>query len=747
MTAYSGVSGRALNAIDSDLGLSHQVLKPLWSVENLEVDSEGLEKWCKQTIEACESYYADYFQIQLDNILLDRGIQWLTQERYANFYTDRQLLNNRRGPRVVFNHLMDAREYFVSKLVRYPPAVNVYPSAPSAEAGERAKTCKDVLGNIWYQNKIDESNATLIRHTKVMGEAFRFIEFNPNAGDTHPDYLAASLRGDRIPILDSSGKPVLTATGEPLMIQKTVKIGEVQHNVYPGYHVYEMPCSRREDIDYAWRWKTVHVETLKAQYPDYADKIKADGGFDVFDNYKVNLGKAKDEVVVYECWHRSTEFLERGRYIKYLKGCNTVLESTFLASSDGKLPYIYLSDMEVPNQIRGMSFIQQVFPIQHQINAIASLIYKSFVLLAHPKYVMREGSCDVQQLLNESTIVQYSDEPPQLMVNSVVPNEMFGYLNKLEEIFNKLSGQFTLSTGQAPSGVRAAKALRLIEEQEDKRAYSMATKYNNVAIVEDAKMSLVRAADNYKDDDGRLLKILGKNNEWRLRKFKVADIAGPYEVRIENTTAISQSPAGRLEDMIEIANVRLPPDSPLSTPQFLKLTQIGALDEMQDITTRSYQCAKSENDDMRSGETVKDPETYEDLIVHWMTHAQDMQGRDFKDYLTPERQALFERHLQITEYLMWKKAFGLKDPLGNFIDLPNPVFQQNIMMKCPQWPLIFKIPSSEMIPLGGMPPQATPPAGGPPGHDVPPAGPSEAGPLQAKDPQTPPPNIQQGPIQ
>ena len=135
-------------------------------------------------------------------------------------------------------------------------------------------------------------------------------------------------------------------------------------------------------------------------------------------------------MVVYELYHRSHEFLQKGRFIKRVK--NVILENTDLPYEHGKIPYIYMADIDIPDQIRGMSFFQQLFPIQHQINACASLIYKSLVLYAHPKMVIQDGSCDMQQLLNESTVVSYSGGvPPNLLTQNPVAPELFNYLGKL----------------------------------------------------------------------------------------------------------------------------------------------------------------------------------------------------------------------------------------------------------------------------------------------------------------------------
>lgn len=736
--AYS-IGPLSKNPFDEDI-TAQKGIRPLWTLPDLN-DQKIVEDWFSNAIDHCERHYSDYFQLQLDNLLVYRGIQWLFQEKYANRFWEKLHVSNRRSPRIVINHVWDAVEYWVSKLTRFRPAVAVNPANAESKDAEDAKVAKDVLDYIWYINEIDRKNAELVRLAKITGEAYRFIEYDPSLGDLHPDYVEQAKNKQRTPLLDSSGNPVMGQDGTPLYIQGCVRVGEVNERVVPGYHVFEEPASDRGKINWCVEWEVVDVDELRAQFPDLADQIKPDGGANIFKDYGVNIAKGENDVILYTLHHKHHPMLEKGRRIKRIKGL--ILESIELPYTHGKLPYIYLSDIDVPGQIRGMSFIQQVFPIQHQINACASLIYKALVLTAHPKIAVREGSCDITQLVNEATILNYSEEPPMLLNMGGTSNDAFSYINKLEEIFAKISGQYTLSTGQAPSGVRAAKALRVIEDQEDKRAYYMAIKYNEVALVKDAKMALAVAGDFYDDSDGRLARVVGQNNEFRIRQFEVANLSKPYDIRIENTTALSQSPASRIEELIELANVRLPPDAPISTEQFRKLLDLGAIEEFKDVSTRAYVAAKSENEDMRKGVAVLAPTMIEDLIVHWRTHLQDMQSRDFKELFPEEGRVAFIEHMRLTEYLMYKKAFGISDAMGMMLVPPNPLFQQKLVMECPQWPVVFQQPppgggmmGNPMAGMGGgMPPPSgdgsgvTPPAPMPPAAEMPMGAPTELPPM------------------
>jgi len=692
-----------------DLEFSSKELTPLWAIKDIN-DEKELEKWFQNTVEACQDYYRDFFQIQMDNLLLYKGIHWLSADRSANRILDRQGYPNTRNPRVVINHLADFVTQWVSRLTRYRPAVAIYPARTQQSDADDAKIAKDVLDYIWYETRIDEVLQEWARQMKIFGEAYLWILWNPQKGEVHPDWVEARAQGRQVPILDSNGNPVTNSKGDPMMMDHVQHIGDVDYIVDAPWHVFDQPCRNRKNIDWSIRWYLADVEYLRAKYPDKADKIKEDLDVNnLYSAYRLDVGRLKNQVVVYELYHRSHEFMEKGRFVKRIK--NVILENTDLPFEHGQIPYLYMADIEVPDQIRGTSFFQQLFPLQHQINACASLIYKSLVLFAHPKMVIQDGSCDMQQLLNESTIVSYSGGvPPTLLTQSPVAGELFTYLNKLEETAEKLSGVFTMSRGQAPSGVRAAKALRVLEEQEDKRAYITAIKYNNIGLVDNARMTLSVAGTYYDDSDGRLAQIVGKDNEYKIRQFETANLTKPFHIRIENTTALSQSPAARIDEITEIMQIRFDPQAPISREQFVQLLDLTAADQFKDIITRAIKCAESENDDFIAGRPVQPPTETEDLIAHWKVHAQAFQSREYKEMVPPDRKMAIEEHFQVTEYLMFEKAFGIQDTMGMPLRMGNPVFQQRLMLECPDFPMMLKMPTPPPMPMG-LP--GTEPSGGP----------------------------------
>ena len=706
-------------SIFDDLEFSDKEIVPLWSIKDIDDNDRNgcVEQWFENTVTACQDFYRDYFQVQMDNLLLYKGVQWLAADRTANRILDRQGFPNIRNPRVVINHLADFVTQWVSRLTRYRPAVAIYPARAMQEDADDSKIAQNVLDYIWYVNDIDTVTQEFSRQLKIFGEAYTWITWNPQAGPVSPDWtkFQAIRPGRKVPVIDSKDQPVKNQKGDQMFIDKAPHIGEVEYKTIAPWHVFDQPCRSRDKIDWSIRWNVEDIDYLRAKYPDYAEWIKPDLDVNhLYSGYRLDVARLKNQIVTYELFHRSSEFLEKGRYIKRVKGC--ILENTDLPYEHGQIPYVYMADIDVPDQIRGFSFFQQLFPITHQINAVASLIYKALVLYAHPKYVMQDGACEMQQLLNESTVVSYSGGvPPTLLTQSPVAGELFTYLNKLEETAEKLSGIFTMSRGQAPSGVRAAKALRVLEEQEDKRAYITAIKYNNIALVGNAKQTLSVAGTYYDDADGRLAQIVGKDNSYKIIQFKSANLSKPWNIRIENTTALSQSPSARIDDITELMQIRFDPQAPLTREQFVELLDLTASEEFKDIVTRAIKCAQSENDDFLAGRPVSPPTETEDLIAHWKMHVQPLQSREYKDMTPPDRKAALEKHLLVTEYLIFEKAFGITTPTtGQQIRMGNPGFANRLMVSCPDFPLLLQQPIPATLGpmnvasgIGGPQPQAS----------------------------------------
>lgn len=212
------------------------------------------------------------------------------------------------------------------------------------------------------------------------------------------------------------------------------------------------------------------------------------------------------------------------------------------------------------------------------------------------------------------------------------------------------------------------------------------------------RLLITVAKDRYRPDDGRLIKILGKNNSYQLKYFNPVDLQKSYDVHITTTGNLANSKAARTQMLLSIKR-EFP--SILSDEVFIDMLGLAQSKKFMSSITSAVSSAESENQDMMNGVPVLPPERYEDLIAHWDAHRIPMQTLDFK-HSPPEVIDLFLGHVAATEKLMFEQA------------AENPAFQMKLEL-LRQFPMIYTPkPVNEPVPqpqMAGMegPGQPLPP--------------------------------------
>lgn len=258
-------------------------------------------------------------------------------------------------------------------------------------------------------------------------------------------------------------------------------------------------------------------------------------------------------------------------------------------------------------------------------------------------------------------------------------------LTQLDELITNTSGHQGISSGDTPPGVDAAIALGVLEEQENQRANPEIKKYNTV-IKKLYQLGLGCAQDNYQKDDGRLLRIVGKNNQDTIKAIDMANFAGPFDVRVARSTALSESKALRQQQLVMIKQNW--PDA-ISDTQFLDLMELGDEQRLYDTTTASIKAALAENERFYDGNLVLPPAEYEDHFEHWPTHCAYFATLSFKEDVPEEIQQTAFAHQLTHESFMFElacqspaamqKLLAL-DGYPKFFKLPMPLAKAAMMV-------------------------------------------------------------------
>lgn len=700
---------------------SARPFKPLWAMDMDDKENEkDILKWLNGELDYLQMESEDRIKLMQRNLALYKGVQYQTQETRTEV-RDRGDDRGKGLKKIVANHLFDLTKNRVSRLIKYKPAVSILPTNDEQQDKVAARVTKYLLDHIWYTERFEgQVSVEVVNNTMIQGEGYLFIDWNPQKGDLDESYKEAKKnadkKGKRIPLLSESGVQEKDAAGNPIWITRPVKTGDVEYRVHLASEVFYPKKHRWSDVDYLFERNIMPVEELRVKYPDSAKDIKPALDAQIYDYQSMQLKPVRNEVSVYTLWHRRCEMLPEGRKIVFTKDAILFNKESPFTHED--LPCIRLTDVDCPGENTGYSFYETVKGLTGAYNNLTNMILRNQYLASHPKWMVPTGAARVQDFSNDITVVQFKGpQAPVLVQSNPTPGEIFAFRDKIKEEFQQISGVFGVSRGEPPPGIKAGVALQFLSEQEQERFNELVLKWNEF-IRRVAVMTIAVAGDYYESDDQRMVRVLGKNNEWMTLFFDAAYLSKDYDIRVQNSSALPQSRAARMQTLLDLSQ-QYPNEMP--GKQVLDLLDLGQSEKFIDSVTVSVRSAEAENEklmDAAKYEEVTAPSKFEDHIQHWRIHVRQIQEYSFKYQTKTDVQARMEDHVLAHEMFMYEKA------------KLNPIYLQ-ALSALEQFPIFFvpeqpepapappeqmqaALPGGPMQPEAGFPIQETGPTGSEP---------------------------------
>ena len=539
------------------------------------------------------------------------------------------------------NHLYEMTENMVSQMTRVKPAVEVMPANDEFEDKNSARAVKLLVQHLWYVNDIDLLIQKLHRQRLIFGESFLCVDWDKRKGDLHPDYII--LRNAEMLNKDGSIPTNLK--------EKSVKVGDVRYRSILPWNIYLENKEEYSEVQNAFVKESMHIAEVKRLYPKTSKSNRKNKSIKEYSLSTLKKETVYNKVNVFTFFQKASDEFPNGRKIVFLE--DMILQDEDLGFSHGDLPFLRLVDLEVPGSLHGMSRYQQVLNMQVAHNNLSQAMMKNEFLMGAPKWMMPRGACKIEQLGNGPTIVQYQGPvAPQLVQMNPTSPTTFNFRSQIATELGQGFGVHPVSRGEPPRGITAAVAMQFLNEQETERSISDISRHNN--FVRDlAIISISVAGDRYDINDGRMLRILGKENKHLLKFFDVAHLHKDYDVRINNSSALPQSQSAKMERIIQ--TMQYAPQ--MFTPErWAELLEFGSIDKMHSLATEAIQSAESAVQDLLEGNFVGDPEEWEDLITHLRIYYQAMQKRSFKEDVPNHLRENFNLHVETTERLAAEKA-------------------------------------------------------------------------------------------
>jgi len=584
------------------------------------------------------------------NVRMEDGAGWFKT-------TNRDRGNSTRKPSVKVNFFYDFTEQRVSQVSRQKHSVGFIPWNGSEQSDlNNAKACKMLTENRFEQIEFEQILRDMDRKTFMYGHSFSYIYWNPEEGPYKPEVeaLLSKFPDGKIPRLDEKGKIVK----DNFLKQDEVKVGDVCIDILTADRVFpERYKTKLCDMDFIEHIEWVHKEKLKADYPSKADKIEESSksqNYTYYD-YESYTQYVPENMVMIRCFsHKPTKYLDKGAKIIYCDSC--ILEWNDFPYKHGKLPYVENKDIEVPEEFWGRPFLINLEQLSKMYDMVQSSTARNHGTTAAPKIYYPEGSIDLKKLNNEFGAVPFKGPtPPIVAQHNYVNRGEFELQDRLEEKMMRFSGLLEVSQGKVPAGITAYSAIRYLDEQEFQRASNTIAKRKE-RILNIYRQVIALMAQYYTPDDGRTVRILGRNNEYLIKAFKNFDFTKIYDVKLENLSSLATTRSGRIADIIDL-NTANQKDPVFGKKEIVGLLDLGLNDAFKQETNYAADTARSVLEMIVEGEEqIPEPGKTDDILEWYRIFSRHVESPEYKLKTQPEIVEKLNKYIETLEYLMWVKS-------------------------------------------------------------------------------------------
>lgn len=353
--------------------------------------------------------------------------------------------------------------------------------------------------------------------------------------------------------------------------------------------------------------KMVHREVLKAMFPEHAEAIDARGSGEI-SIWASNIPQRHGEMIqVVEAWKLpSIPGAKDGKHA-------IVLDNVLLFEEEYNKPYfpfLFWRWNVRPIGFWGQGIAEQLLGIQMEINKILRTIQVSMHLVSVPKIFIESSSKIVESHLNNKIggIIKYVGQPPIEGKLGTIPPDLFMHLDRLYNRAFEVVGISQLSSMAAkPQGLNSGKALREYNDIESERFMSVAQR-DEAVVVQASKMFIDYAKEIQEEFGEYVVKTKGSRSLETLDWRDVDMEEDQYIMQVFPVSALSRTPAGRLQDIQELMSAGL-----IGKEDGMKLLDFPDLQEFYNFNNAGLENIERAIELMIDKGEYQTPEPYQNL--------------------------------------------------------------------------------------------------------------------------------------
>jgi len=641
--------------------LNSQVLPELTSLQSNAEIRKQLTLWANNTYQTLKQNRARIERIWYLNLAFYRGRQNIAFINAPTVSNGFRLLTPPAPPwrvRMVINKIRPVIRREVAKLTSQKPNFTVVPATNEDEDYYAAKAATQILDSVYDDYNIAKVNLSRQWWGSICGTSFIKCYWDRNK--------TAKQDGPPNPV-----------TGEPTKIQGDICVEnlipfflfapdllEPEINNQPFiFHVY---TKTKSWVEQYYGKQVMTKMTTKSRDGD----ILEEAFFDV-----AGLRKpVEDQYQCMEIWIKpgGHKLFPQGGVITIV-GDQLIQVVEKFPYSHGEYPFIKYDHIQ-SGQFYTHSVIEDLNPLQRELNRTRSQIIEAKNLMAKPKLMGPKGAVDPSKITSEPG--QYIPYEPGLGEIKPLPMQnlppfVAEEVMRIQSDMDDISGQHEISRGNTPSQVTAATAISYLQEQDDTMISEIiqSVEFNHSKL---GQHILTFVIDFWEQE--RMIKVAGKDESFDAIFLKGSKLRGNKDVRVEAGSALPHSKAARQAFLMDIFKMGVFAEKP---QEFLKLLDLRGIDKVIADYKVDIAQAQRENIKLANGMQVNIND-FDNHEVHLEYHNRFSRTQEY-EMLDPQIQALFKIHRtqhQQAIYVNMSFATRAQGTMGQ--QMPGPGIQQQI---------------------------------------------------------------------
>jgi hypothetical protein len=446
-----------------------------------------------------------------------------------------------RANKVHSNRILPTVQNRIARMCKNPPRFEIPPNSMDQDDKDAARLSLQVAIHQWDRLKMNQRRIILKMWTEQCGYAFAKVCWDDSMGDLL-DYDEANN----------------TAIWE----------GDFRMDIVSPFEAYEDPgarewCEVRDII----QCKVRHLSYFRDNY-EQGDLVEEEGLWltslqylqrieDINNNTGSSTGqtlKMKDSAIEIGYYEKPSKRHPMGRHVCYANG--VLLKDDVLPGHHKRkrLPFVKFDSMPIAGRFQSEAAITHMRPLQDQRNRLLTMRAAFANRTLYGKFLAAKGhGLSKTQLIDQSgEVVEYTHIPnhegPRALNPPVLPEYALAEDHLLKGDMDDIAATSEISRGQMPSAGLPAKGMEILLEADNTRL-GIQTENDEHAFADLVSLFLEFVAEYY--DTERVLKDVGENMEYAVRKYKGTDLKDHLDVKCKRGSTV---PGSKVMDRQEILN-------------------------------------------------------------------------------------------------------------------------------------------------------------------------------------------------